>query len=548
MPSLLSALDIDPSHLIASVLVCFYAWNRFNTPNTVRSQTSQFQYYGSSVTYVASCEGMLLVMAWVLKSNPGLLEVFQTGSEGQVDKSFTGLDAPVVAALMLTTLLPTFPVLRDLDAKMLSFFHRMGAIPFNALRWSQRLACDCFTVTDSDLERARQYVRSAPDLHDDLALQMVGDPAGADRMRYAFTEVAVLYVTYRDLEIQPRFANAFPEVANEFESRMANFFAHCLGYFATTAQLSSSSLQPAPDAAENIRKVILASAADVRLMLARVLLSSCINDVAVAQKFRKMGFAIPASKRIQLPYNLLCLDLLGVVFLFSISTWLSAGTMPVEKAFAIGLLVAINHVTAAALAILPKQVWNFADICQAKERPILAYFLSAMAAFTVGLAVSYCFYILRVHFFESSGPILPFPAQCKWLLLSTMLAFGLAFECDNYRSAVAPSWFRWVEGAGLAMLMAVTGAFVVHWLSSDQLQLHPHDTPPKLWMPIGLSAAIGALFGSTIPHWYRACVSRVGKPPRPDRPATRAGNHGSGETAGQPAERSTVQYAESDGG
>ena len=381
LPSLISTLDIDPSHIVASLLVCLYAWKRFNTPNTVRSQTSQFQYYGSSVTYVVSCEGILLVMAWVLKENPGLLEVFHTGSDGQVNEKVTGLDAPIVAALMLTTLLPTFPVLRDLDARMLSFFHRMGAIPFNALRWSQRLGCDGFTVTDSGLERTKQYVRGAPDLQDDLALQMVSDP-GADRMRYAFTEVAVLYVTYRDMDIQPRFADAFPDVANEFESRMANFFAHCLGYFATTAQLSSSSLQPAPDAAENIRKVILASAADVRLMLARVLLSSCINDVAVAQKFRKMGFAIPASKRIQLPYNLLCLDLIGVVSLFSISTWLSAGTMPVEKAFAIGLLVAINHVTAAALALLPKQVWNFADISQAKERPILAYFLSALAAFT----------------------------------------------------------------------------------------------------------------------------------------------------------------------
>ncbi|WP_321922300.1 hypothetical protein [Paraburkholderia guartelaensis] len=547
MSPLLSALEIDPSHLIASLLVCFYAWKRFNTPNTVRSQTSQFQYYGSGVTYVASCEGVLLLMTWVLKENPGLLEVFHTGSEGQVDEKVTGLDAPVVAALMLTTLLPTFPVLRDLDAKMLAFFHRMGAIPFNALRWSQRLGCDCFTVTDSGLERAKQYVRGAPDLQDDLALQMVNEP-GVDRMRYAFTEVAVLYVTYRDLDIQPRFGNAFPDVASEFESRMANFFAHCLGYFATTAQLSSSSMQPAPDAAENIRKVILAGAADVRLMLARVLLSSCINDVAVAQKFRKMGFAIPASKRIQLPYNLLCLDLLGVVSLFSITTWLSAGAMPVEKAFAIGLLVAVNHVTAAALALLPKQVWNFADICQAKERPILAYFLSALAAFTVGLAVSYCFYGLRVHYLVSSGPILPFPAQCKWLLLSTMLAFALAFECDNYRSEAAPPWLRWVEGAGLAMLMAATGAFVVHWLRADQLQLHPHDMPPKLWLPIGLSAAIGALFGSTIPHWYRACVSQIVKPPGPDLPPTHSAIQGPGQTTGKPTEVPAVQFAESDGG
>lgn len=535
MQTILTTLDTDLSHLVASLLVCFYAWSRFNTPSTVRSQTSRFQYYGSGVTYVASCEGILLLMTWALTENPGILEWLHMGSEGQGAEAVSGLDAPVVAALMLTTLLPTFPFLRDLDAKMLFFFHRMGAIPFNALRWAQRLGSVDFTVTDARMERAKQYVMSQPDLQDDLTLQMVSDMGGG-RIRHAFTEVVVLYVAYRDLEIQPRFAHAFPDIANEFESKMANFFAHCLGYFATTAQLSSQSLQPAPDAAENIRKVILASAYDVRLMLARALLSSCNNDAAVANKFRKMGFAIPLSKRIHLPYNLLCLDLLGVIALFGLSTWLSAGKMPVEKALAIGMLVAFNHVAAAVFALLPKQAWNFADIRQAKERPILAYLLSALVALTVGLSASRGFYLLRIHYFQSSGPILPFAAQCKWLLLSTTLAFALAFECDNYQSAVAPSWLRWVEGAALAILMALTGAFVVHWLKSDQVLLHPHDIPPKLWVPIGLSAAIGALFGSTIPHWYRTCVSQITRPPESDHPAaSRTEIQRSEPFTGQPA-------------
>ena len=542
MQIILSALDTDLSYLIASLLVCFYAWNRFNTPSTVRSQTSRFQYYGSSVTYVASCEAILLLMAWALKANPAVLEWLHMGSDGQATAKVSGLDAPIVAALMLTTLLPTFPFLRDFDAKMLAFFRRMGAIPVSALRWAQRLGSVDFTITDTRLERAKQYVMGQPDLQDDLALQMVSNASGG-RIRYAFTEVVVLYVTYRDLDIQPGFAHAFPDIAGEFETKMANFFAHCLGYFATTAQLSSQSLQPAPNAAENIRKVMLASAADVRLMLAQALLFSCNNDLAVANKFRKIGFAIPSSRRIQLPYNLLCLDLLGVVALFSLSTWLSTGTtMPVEKAFSIGLLVAFNHVTAAVFALLPKQAFDFANIREAKERPSLAYLLSALAAIMVGLLATYCFYQWRIHYFTSSGPVLPFHAQRKWLLLSTTLAFALAFECDNYQSSVAPSWLRWVEGASLAILMALTGAFVVHWLQPDQLLLHPHDMPPKLWVPIGLSAAIGALFGSTIPHWYRTCVSQITRPPGSDHSASHTPIQRSEPLTSQPA----AQFAQSD--
>jgi hypothetical protein len=37
MQSILFALNTDPSHLIASLLVCFYAWNRFNRQATFSS-------------------------------------------------------------------------------------------------------------------------------------------------------------------------------------------------------------------------------------------------------------------------------------------------------------------------------------------------------------------------------------------------------------------------------------------------------------------------------------------------------------------------------
>lgn len=519
--SILDALDTDISYLVAMLLVLFYAWSRFNTPRTVRSETSRFQFYGSGVAYVICCEAMLLIITWLVKDNPDAINWLHMGAEGSVSKEVSGFDAPAIGALMLTTLLPSFPFLRDFDAGMLSFFHGMGAIPVNAIRWVQRLGSVSFVMTESALERARQYVRCRPDLQDDLALKLVIDPEGA-RIPHAFTEVVVLYVAYRDLEIQPRFVSAFHEIDVEFEAKMANFFAHSLGYFATIDQLSAQKLQPPADATENIRKVILASAADVKLMLARALLYSCNNDLAVANKFRAMGFAIPPAKRILIPANLLCLDLLGVIALFIVSTVLSANTMPIEKAFSIGVLVAFNHVIAAIAALVPKQAWKFADIEQSNERPWLAYFLSTLAALLVGLTASYAFYLYRIHFFDASGPVLPFSAQCKWLVLSTVLALALAFECDNFRNDVPPPLLRWAEGAGLGVLMGMVGAFVVYWLRVDQALLHANDKPPSLLVPILLSAAIGALFGSTIPHWYRTSVSRVTKPPRPDSLATPA--------------------------
>ena len=159
--------------------------------------------------------------------------------------------------------------------------------------------------------------------------------------------------------------------------------------------------------------------------------------------------------------------------------------MPVGKAFSIGLLVAVNHSIAAALALLPKQTWSFADIRCARERPILAYVISGMSTLTIALPVSYAFYLLRVHFLPDSGPIMPYAGQCKWLLLPTVLSVAIAFTCDDFAgTASEPSWLRWVEGASTAGLMALTGLLVMRWLQIDQTALHPNGTPPPLWMPM----------------------------------------------------------------
>jgi hypothetical protein len=241
-----------------------------------------------------------------------------------------------------------------------------------------------------------------------------------------------------------------------------------------------------------------------------VLLYSCNGDAEMAAKLTNMGFAIQRPVPIRMPLNLLSLDILGVVVLFAGSTLLSADDMPVEKAFAIALLVAVNHSIAATFALLPKQIWSFADIRYAKERPILAYIVSGLCALTVALPVSYGFYQFRVHFLPDSGPIMPFVGQSKWLLLSTVLAVALAFACDDFIKADRePVWLTWVESAGLAALMALSGLLVVRWLHGDRIALHPNGSPPPLWTAMLLSASIGALFGATIPKWYRRTMRQV---------------------------------------
>jgi hypothetical protein len=48
-----------------------------------------------------------------------------------------GVDILLVAALI--TLLPAFSGLREVDARVLRRFHKIGAIAFGAARWAQHM-------------------------------------------------------------------------------------------------------------------------------------------------------------------------------------------------------------------------------------------------------------------------------------------------------------------------------------------------------------------------------------------------------------------------
>lgn len=517
-PSLLAVLHIDASHFIAALLVGFYASGRFNTPRNVRSQTSRFQYYASCFTYVLSSEAILFVLTWALQTQqPGILGFLHVGAEGPLQPDVVGLQTPLLAALMLTTLLPSFPMLSDVDVWMLNVFRHMGDIPLSLDRWTRLLESAPFTIVPINLVDAQNYIEQNQTLPNSLIAQFEPDPK-ADKIRFGFTRVVVLYAALLRLGAWDRFAAAFPDDVAVFKKNMGGFFARCVGYFALSGLLSKQNLEPAHDAANDIGKVISDSNTDVSSMLARVLLYSCNNESAMVSKLRNIGLSVEKREPIFIPYNLLAFDLFGVVMLFLVAMWVStswssasSGPMPVGRAFTTGLLVAMNHSIAAAFALLPKQLWGFADRRRANERPWLAYVFFAFCTLVVTAGVSYCVFVLRVNLSTHPEQVLPLAAQCKWLFLSMGLSMALAFACDDYLSGEPePWWLRFAEGAGTAALMGFIGFVVAQWIWPDIKAIQTGDQWLRSMLPVVLSGCIGALFGGTIPCWYRGSVLRVG--------------------------------------
>ena len=518
MPVGLATPPLDASYVVALLLVVFYAGSRFKTPKAVRSQTSRIQFMLSAAAYVTSCTGVFMLLAWGIRQNSALVRALHFGAKETLGDDIGSLDAALVAALMMTTLLPNFPMLRDFDSSILRFFHRIGSIPFGALSWAQQME-NHFTLLPSADAAMRDYILNTPQLPDMLVAELQTDPK-TDRMRFRFTRNLAVYVAIYNLAGRARFADEYPEDVTGFEKRMCSYLAQVVSFLALAKKLSPQELAEVPDSVKKFRSLNLEAYEELRLMLARIMLYNCNNSGEIIARLSRIGFVLQRPTPIVVPLNLLSLDMAAVIGLFALATLMSSDQMPLGKAIAIGLLVSLNHSIAAVFALLPKQMWSFADIRCAHERPYLGYMVSALIALTISLPASYASYRLRLYLSPESGPILPFLAQCKWLVLSTTLAFALAFACDDHVAAgQEPRWLRWVETAGIAVLMGVVGLLVVRWLAVDQQALHSGTQVPSLGVPVMLSVAIGALFGATIPHWYRQTAQRAAAAGVSTRPA-----------------------------
>ena len=179
-------IAIEPSYVIALLLVAFHASNRFNTPRIVRSQTSRVQFWLSGGAYVVSSIGVFMLLSWAVRHNASLVGVLQMGSATQGGADVSNLDAALVAALMLTMLLPSFPVLRDIDAGILRFFYRMGSIPFCAQLWARQME-SVFSFPPDATTSMHDFILNAAHLPDALRLNCARIPS---RIRCAFASHA----------------------------------------------------------------------------------------------------------------------------------------------------------------------------------------------------------------------------------------------------------------------------------------------------------------------------------------------------------------------
>ena len=108
---------------LGTLLILIYARGRFDRPKANRVSTTRMRFYGAATAQSARRYiSAVRTACWAAFHLPDLLSALHIGAPGENPLGELKLSGPLIAALALTVLLPNFPVIAQIDERLLQFF------------------------------------------------------------------------------------------------------------------------------------------------------------------------------------------------------------------------------------------------------------------------------------------------------------------------------------------------------------------------------------------------------------------------------------------
>lgn len=488
---------------VCAAVVAFYAMQRYNTPETNRSSTTTRLFFVSGAGYVAASL-LLYALLTAVVLRPGALHVLGVQQVTELLAKYTA--PPVLAAVVLTTLLPQVPVLKAADAFLLRRFQTLGRIPSGVGHLADGLALSKLVITGSDLEASRGWIAREPDVPNDLAARLAAD--SPDTPQGMWTALAVLHRGVEALGTDPAYKPFFKKHAPAWQALRADFrvfAAQSQAFFVLFDQLAPrASDEASNDALKQARACYLGIGEGVRAAtaeaLARALLAVEPSDAGVTRRLRRLGFAEemappkpPVGAFVFLGV-MLVLVLLALVRLFPPrGEWLPGPLVAV--------LIGSTQTCALLIAVWPKGRGAFFRRKPDGALPYLGWLSAAAAAGAVGFAVERGLLALVHRDWGAAVPSAAFPLFPN-AFMAAGLALAIGILCDV--SLGVGRWRRLAEGvlAGAAMVFCIGLCVGMLDLPSSTKEI-----APVRWFPFALSFALGFTAGVTAPHLYRVAAA-----------------------------------------
>jgi hypothetical protein len=490
--------------ILSAIFVCVFARSRFHTPSEYVASTTVWRFRIAAWLYYAAMLMIFLLLAFVISNDNGMININAIFGTDLRDMS-----APLVAALLLTTLMPNIPLLSALDEWLLTFFRDIGKIPSNVRRLRADLKNRNPIISEQIRDEVSKLVESDHrlDLIQQQNLRFKPDLSP----QWAYTKVLVLFSRIERLESKEEWSR-FIEVFQHHYASTGVAFEKLTDQAARCFALRGKNYLPTPPIPEpndpigECERHLMGKCDEVygelcELAAYGVLRSGRSRSHRMVM-LAELGFPdLREDERSIDPDQIVAVVFaIFIILLGSISLLGGSSNRPPHEVLLRSIMVAVIYGVAIFCTLLLKPGPGKAGsgaATMANSRPMRMYLLAGLVSAIASLVIVTLFKTLMFQDFPKAAGDLRL--SWPWAFMSFSFAMALAWLCDdNIDKKEDAKWLRWVEAVIAAVVMALIAALVWYFLE----EVAP-DRAPKLPRLVVISGIIGLIAGFFIPSHYR---------------------------------------------
>lgn len=498
----------DLSFALGAATIAIFAYGRFNDPPKSRSTTTAFRFHTASAVYSLGMVAAYSVLAH-FQSLGHTINVFRTLPQPLQEN----LTDPLVAALLITGLLPQAPGLSVADDWLRGRLKRMAAIPTEVRRLSAELRRLPIELPLELRSKVITQLRQNGIEPTEALLQAQEGPS------HLWVAVSGLMVGLDGWRADPAFS-VFLDRNWEEHSALKSRFDQLLP---AARQLLAGSTDPGSDGgdggrlgalAREYRLLVIEQIEDLHRraceLVSRGILDCRMTHSSRVQQIRQLGFRFDGRS------GPVSVDQLVAIFLLVAGTYSIISTLTavatdgdVGRALTLSLLIGFVYLGAVCCAVYPRSWWLRNRFSAPGVRPWSLYlFAGAMASAVAGSLV---FVMQWLRQLDLAAAMSEMPQRLPWLLLAFGTAFMLSLQIDNVPSPeVRPVRWQTIEALVQSCASVLFAALVVSLFQA----WGEHARAMRI---LGVSLGIGFMLGWFVPSWYRRDPIQGQRATRPSR-------------------------------
>ena len=407
------------------------------------------RYYLAFFFYFLSLAFLFALLGGGISASHSIVKWLMLGGD-QPLKTIEWLPGPLLSALLLTTLLPNFPVLKKIDEWLRKSFEKLGNIP-------QEVKSLCKGMYESEFIIPQE-------LHDTIEQNLPGFSERDIRfvpdetLQYKWTKISSLYVQIIHWENLREEANEEAKKYREFvesqkkiykmvTSRYEKVRSQAMNFFRCQSLGESIPYAVIEKCVINFREQVNELFNQLCVFIANGVLHCESTKIERKNKLRKMGFVDIIEKREPLNVNQ-AMTISVIVFLIMSAGMLIIGSLLgtkelfIHRVLVISIQVSIIYGFSVVASVYPKTVWKFANKEQVKYWPVVAYLLSGCIAVILAFIVGLTFRFIFIEHGDFLKALFDVRWKYPWFIMSFVVASVTAWLCDWFspKEETEPRW------------------------------------------------------------------------------------------------------------